>query len=74
MDREELQDVLKIALPHWDGSFVVTLGGKDTSKTLAVKNLDVLHTDSMYVVDLRGYRGDTLQGLRAVLELRRSHF
>ena len=72
-DREELQDVLKIVLPRNEG-FVVNLGGKDTGKTSVIENLEVLHTDSMYVVDLRGHKGDTLQGLLAVLELRRSHF
>ena len=72
-DREELQDVLKIVLPR-NGRFEVTVGGKDTGKTSVIENVDVLHTDSMYVVDLRRLECDTLQGLLAVLELRRSHF
>ena len=72
-DRAELKSQLE-SIVSSEGKFVCLLAGKSTGKSLILRNLEQDHMEKVFVVNLRLHGPDILEGLRNVLQERKSYF
>ena len=72
-DRAELKSHLE-SIASSKGKFVCLLAGKSTGKSLILRNLEQDHMEKVFVVNLRLHGPDILEGLRNVLQERKSYF
>ena len=72
-DRAELKSHLE-SIVSSEGKFACLLAGKSTGKSLILRNLEQDHMEKVFVVNLRVHGPDILEGLRNVLQERKSYF
>jgi len=72
-DRAELKSHLE-SIASSKGKFACLLAGKSTGKSLILRNLEQDHMEKVFVVNLRLHGPDILEGLRNVLQERKSYF
>ena len=70
-DRAELKVELNDIISKRGGKFVCELGGKDTGKSLVLKEIEKENLTKVFIVDLREHGPDILKGLKAVLVMRK---